>query len=197
VRGPILRRSAWLSAAALLTLWLAPSGAPADERLPSKERVTILLTVLSYDTNIDRFQGTGLRIGVGGKTDNPASTQDAKEMLEQLRSVSTKTVKSHAIQGFPVNVTSAADLTKAAVDLNLNVLYLCSGLGGLQDQLIAVASERGMLVLAGETDAVKAGAAIGAVAKDAKPKILVNLKAADAQGAKLDARILRLAMVVQ
>jgi len=197
VRVPILRLSAWLCAGTLLALWLAPSSASADERLPSKERVTILLTVLSYDTNIDRFQGTGLRIGVVGKADNPTSVQDAKDMLDQLRSVSTKTVKSHSIQGFPVNVTSSADLTKAATDLNLNVLYLCSGLGGLQESLVAAASERGMLLMAGELDMVKAGAAIGAIAKDAKPKILVNLKAASAQGARLDARILRLAMVVQ
>jgi hypothetical protein len=197
LRDSTLRGSIQLLALALLGSWLAPRTSLAEEMLPSKERVTILLTVLSYDTNIDRFKGQGLRIGVVGKADSPTSVQDAREMLEQLRGVSSKTVKSHSIQGFPVNLTSAAELTKTVGDLNLNVVYLCSGLGALRDPLMAAAAERGLLVMAGETEAVKAGAAIGAVAQDSKPKILVNLKAATAQGARLDARILRLAMVVQ
>ncbi len=187
-----------ISVAALVFLgFLAPLVGHAEERLPAKERLTILLTVLSYDTAIDRFQPTGLRIGVVGRADSPQSAQDAKEMLDNLRGVSSKTVKSLAIQGFPVNVSAASDLTAAIESQQLNVLYLSAGLGGMREALVAEASRRGLLLLAGESDAVRGGAAIGAVAEDAKPKIVVNLKAANAQGARLDARILRLAKVIQ
>jgi hypothetical protein len=54
-----------------------------------------------------------------------------------------------------------------------------------------------VLLITGESQQVRAGAAVGAVLSDEKPKILLNLNAAAAQGARFDSRLFHLAEIVR
>jgi hypothetical protein len=169
----------------------------ADERLPAKMRVAILLKALTYDHNLKTRCAGGLRIGVVSLSGNETSASVATETLSEIRANAGKKVKGLGISVVSIGIASIDQLKNSVSSNNVNTLYLSPGLGGLLGPILDFAREKKILVLTGEAPHVKSGAAIGAVLRDQKPKILVHLKAADRQGAKLDARLLRLVEVVQ
>ncbi|MBW2699605.1 MAG: YfiR family protein [Deltaproteobacteria bacterium] len=183
-----------MALAALLVLSFFADSAKANE-LPAKTRVTVLLTTLSYDLNI-KSRGDALRIGVVGKADDSNSVKHAKEALAAFEVASSKRVKGMGIVALDLSSKNESDLAGAIKSKSINILYLSSHLGPLEKAAIKLARDMKILTLSGQEDTIKAGAAIGAVMEQGKPKILVNLKAAEAQGAKLDARLLRLVRIV-
>jgi len=94
-------------------------------------------------------------------------------------------------------VTAMDGIKKAVNDRKINMLYLSPGISNLLDPIIKFAAQKKVVLLTGEGDQVKKGVAVGAVLRNKKPKILVHLKSAGAQGAKFDARLLRLIEVVK
>ena len=183
-----------IALAALLALSLFADSAKADE-LPAKTRVTVLLTTLSYDLNI-KSRGDALRIGVVGKADDGHSVKHAKEALAAFEVASSKRVKGMGIVVLDLSSSKESDLAATIKSKSVNVLYLGSQLGSLEKTAIKLARDMKILTLSGQENTIKAGAAIGAVLEQGKPRILVNLKAAKVQGAKLDARLLRLVRIV-
>jgi hypothetical protein len=171
--------------------------AAADERLPAKVRVAILFKTLTYDHNLKSRCPNGLRIGVVSLANNQASTSVANETVSEIKANAGKKVKGLGISVVPLPVDNLAGLKSAISSNNVNTLYLSPGLSGLVGPILGFAKQNKILVLTGEAEYVKAGAAIGAVLRNQKPKILVHLKSAGSQGAKLDARLLRLVEVVQ
>ena len=185
-----------LAMLALLLLASNPASA-GDQRLPVKVRVAILFKTLTYDLNLKSRCPRGLRIGVVGKVGNESSLSIAKETIAEIKANSGKKVKGLGISVEPVIVAGMDGIKKAIEDKEINMLYLSPGMTNLLDPIIKYAAQNKVLLLTGESDHVKKGVAVGAVLRDKKPKILVHLKSAGAQGAKFDARLLRLIEVIK
>lgn len=182
----------------LLSVLCGPGPAGAtDERLPAKVRVAILFKTLTYDHNLKSRCPNGLRIGVVSLSNNQVSLTVANETVSEIKANAGKKVKGLGISVVPLPVDNLAGLKTAISSNNVNTLYLAPGLAGLVEPILDFAKQNKILVLTGEAEYVRAGAAIGAVLRNQKPKILVHLKSAGNQGAKLDARLLRLVEVVQ
>jgi len=169
----------------------------SDQRLPVKVRVAILFKTLTYDLNLKSRCPDGLRIGVVGRIGNENSMSIAKETVAEIKANSGKRVKGLTISVEPVMVTAMDGIKKAVNDRKINMLYLSPGISNLLDPIIKFAAQKKVVLLTGEGDQVKKGVAVGAVLRNKKPKILVHLKSAGAQGAKFDARLLRLIEVVK
>jgi hypothetical protein len=173
-----------------------PAGAD-DQRLPVKVRVAILFKTLTYDLNLKTRCPGGLNIGVVGRLGNESSLSIAKETIEEIKANSGKKVKGLGISVEPVLVAGMDGIKKAVEEKDINMLYLSPGLSNLLEPIIQFAKQKKIVLLTGESEQVQAGVAVGAILRDKKPKILVHLKSADAQGAKFDARLLRLIEVVK
>jgi len=191
------RIRAWVTAAVLSTLLVSGPAAGADQRLPVKVRVAILFKTLTYDLNLKSRCPGGLRIGVVGRVGNESSLSIARETIEEIKANSGKKVKGLGISVEPVIVAGLEGIKKAVEEKEINLLYLSPGMTNLLDPIIKYAVKNKIVLLTGESEHVKKGAAVGAVLRDKKPKILVHLKLAGAQGAKFDARLLRLVEVVK
>lgn len=188
---------AWAIAAALSILLVSNPAAGSDQRLPVKVRVAILFKTLTYDLNLKSRCPGGLRIGVVGRAGNENSLSIAKETIEEIKANSGKKVKGLGISVEPVIVSGLDGIKKAVEEKEINMLYLSPGMTNLLEPIIKYASQNKIVLLTGESKHVKAGAAVGAVLRDKKPKILVHLKSAGEQGAKFDARLLRLIEVIK
>ena len=173
-----------------------PAGA-ADQRLPVKVRVAIIFKTLTYDLNLKARCPGGLKIGVVGRLGHEGSLAIAKETVAEIKANSGKKVKGLVISVETVTVTGMDGIKKAVEDKDINMLYLSPGLTNLLAPIIKFAKQRKIVLLTGESEYVQAGAAVGAVLRDKKPKILVHLKSAGAQGAKFDPRLLRLIEIIK
>jgi TonB family protein len=173
-----------------------PAGAK-DKRLPVKTRVAILLKALTYDHNLKKRCAGGLRIGVVGLAGNDTSISIATEACNEIKSKSGKKVSGLSISAIQITAASAADILSAVTDNQLNNLYFAPGLEPMMNAALKQSRKKKILTLSGESGHAQLGVAIIVVMRDKKPKILVNTEAASQQGAALDARLLRLAEVIQ
>lgn len=181
---------------AVLLLVSHPAGA-ADQRLPVKVRVAILFKTLTYDLNLKTRCPRGLHIGVVGRLGNESSLSIAKETIAEIKANAGKKVKGLGISVEPVIVAGMEGVKKAVEDKDINMLYLSPGLSNMLEPIINFAKQKKIVLLTGESEQVRKGAAVGAVLRDKKPKILVHVQAASDQGAKFDARLLRLIEVIR
>jgi len=169
----------------------------ADKRLPVRTRVAILLKALTYDHNLKSRCSGGLRIGVIGLAGDDTSLSIAKETFKEIMGKSAIKVSGLKITAELITASAPADIANAVSSKNLNLLYLSPRLKPMLNAVFKLARKKKILVLSGESGHAQSGAAITAIMRDTKPKILVNAESAAWQGAALDARLLRLAEVVQ
>jgi len=185
------------AAAISLFLLLSAPALAQDKRLPVKTRVAILLKALTYDHNLKTRCTGGLRIGVVGLAGNDTSMSIAGETYNEINSKRDKKVSGLSISAIQITASSAADITSAVTDSKLNNLYFATGLEPMIEGVLKLSRKRKILTMSGESGHSQSGVAIIVVMRDKKPKILVNTEAASQQGAALDARLLRLAEVIQ
>jgi ABC-type uncharacterized transport system substrate-binding protein len=185
------------SAIAAVIMLVSHTAAAADQRLPVKVRIAIIFKTLTYDLNLKSRCPKGLRIGVVGRSGSESSMSVARETIEEIKANAGKRVKGLSISVKQLTVSGMVGVKRAVEEQDLNLLYLSPGISSLLEPIIRYAKQNNIVLLTGESEYVKAGAAVGAVLRDKKPKILVHLRAAGEQGAKFDARLLRLVEVVK
>ncbi len=91
-----------------------------------------------------------------------------------------------------VEIKDSKDVWKAVDQKGLNILYLSPGLGDMLTKISGFAQAKKILLITGEAEHLKSGAALGAIMRDEKPKILLHQKAAVSQGADFDVRMSRI-----
>lgn len=187
----------WATAVVVSILLTSHPAGAADQRLPVKVRVAILFKTLTYDLNLKTRCPRGLRIGVVGRIGNESSMSIAKETITEIKANSGKKVKGLGISVEPVMIAGMEGIKKAVDEKEINLLYLSPGMTNLLDPIIKFAGQNKIVLLSGESEHIQKGVAVGAILRDKKPKILVHLKSAKAQGAKFDARLLRLIEVIK
>jgi len=126
-----------------------------------------------------------------------ASQSVAKETHAAIAASSGKKIKGLSIASEVVVAGGLDEVRQALQDRKINTLYLSPGWERHLPGLLALAKEKQVLMLTGESAQVRAGVALGVVQRDNKPKILVHLESATAEGAKFDVRLLKLAEVVR
>ena len=190
-----------LGAAGLLLVVSASVVVPvpytAAQDVPSDLEAVILLRALSYDRNLQRRSGADLTVGVVYDSEQLAS-RDCKARMSSAFIANA----SEKVQDLPVRVTeikfqSADQLASEADSKGIDVLYICSGLVDHANEITAISRANGLVTLGGSEELVKSGLAIGVAPKGETAKILVNVKAARAEGADLDSRLLMMAELVR
>lgn len=156
-----------------------------------------MLTALAYDKSLSSRYASGLRIGLVSKSGNPASKTRSNEVAESLAQLGHATIQGLHFEPIPVEFTNTEALQQAVTQYRLNVVYLMPDLGSSLASILDVAKRNKLLTITGEGPYMRAGAILGVTVRGDKPKVIVNLAAAQAQGADFDFRLLRLAEVLQ
>lgn len=176
----------------ILSIFYGQLARAEDQRLPAVHRVAILLKMLTYDQKLKLRCRGGIRIGVIGVSKNKDSMSVAQETFQAMEKGKGKRIEGLTLSVDMVEVADPKDVWKAVDQKKLNILYLSPGLGEMLKQISGFAKAKKILLITGEARHLKAGAALGAVLRGEKPKILLHQKAAASQGADFDVRMSRI-----
>lgn len=155
--------------------------------------------ILVYDRNLDRFGGKSLNVGVVYQKKDRLSLQ-SRDQFHAAVAANPELKGVHQKKGFNFSCVDLAledssDLAAAITELSVDLLYI-TPMRTLDVELVAAVSRaQQRTTLTGVPDYVEAGLAVGLGVKGEKPRILVNLKAAKAEGANFNSRLLKLAKV--
>lgn len=163
-----------------------------DQRLPAVHRVAILLKMLTYDQRLKLRCRTGIRIGIVGVSKNKTSMTVAQETFKAMEKGKGKRIEGLPLSIDMVEIADPKDVWKAVDKKKLNILYLSPGLEDMLKKISGFAQAKKILLITGEASHLQSGAALGAVLRGEKPKILLHQKAAVSQGADFDIRMSRI-----
>lgn len=175
-----------------------PVPAFATELAP-KQQALLAARVLAYDRNLKRrSNGKVAAIAILYQEGDQASESlslDMSSAFEELTATST-------IDELPVRVATlayngAAELDKKLLQLHPVALYVCPGMADVLSAVSTVTRRRSILTITSTGAYVKSGLSIGLLRLEERPLIVVNLPAARAEGADLDAALLRIAEVLR
>jgi hypothetical protein len=167
-----------------------PSASPAADLLvPANVQASLTVRILEYDRAFKSWAGNGLTIGLLAKKADGAGLPELRQELN-----------GREAQGLPLktldHVYKDNDTLKTWIDHNnVRLLYIAADLETETAVLKDVSRKLPTLVPThGQFDA---GATLGLVVKDGRPRILVNLPAAKTAGMDLDSKLLQLSEVVR
>lgn len=205
--SPPRARRALVALALALGAALAPSAraaeaalarsAGAEAPLPARNRALLLLRVLLYDRNLDRRGGAAAEVAVAYRPGDPASEADRDALLAAFAEVSRDVVAGgRPVSARAVAFRGEADLAVRLAESRPLAVYVCEGLLGSAEEIARVTRRERVLSGGGSRALAEAGISVALVGRGARAAVVVNLPAARAEGAELDAALLALAEVI-
>lgn len=190
-----MRRLAIGSVVALLTL--AGRAFAQQMPVPVDVQIPVLLKVLAFDRRIADARGEDLVVGVLYQSGFRLSSTVKDRVMEALSNAGSSGPANRTLKVVAVDADGEDNLEKALTRLGVRVLYV-TPLRAFDLAGLASATRRGRtLTMTGVPEYVEAGLSVGLDLRQDRPRILVNLRAARAEGADLAAPLLGLATVVE
>ncbi|OJH34463.1 YfiR family protein [Cystobacter ferrugineus] len=176
---------------------LLTSQAPRAEGLPPNLRASLLVRILAYDRRMG-VRPPPLTVAVLYREGNADSEDQGQEFTRALESAS----RGRSVLGRPVRIVRVGfrDPTQLRDDLSrarVVALYACEGLEADTMGIARVTRQLSILSFAGSRTELEQGLAIGLGRQGDSPTILIQLAAARAEGADLDAGLLSLSQLVE
>jgi len=191
------RRQLLLRVAPATLLLLRPGRALAADPVVQVQAV-LFTKALAYDQNLRTRAKSSVHVEVLYR----AGVSDSESAAGGVSAAFTTLGKKAMVGGLPLVVTSSPYTSAGALEarlssLNSTAVFVCPELKDAVPSISAVTRKLAVLSGGGGETYVRAGLSLGFILKDGKPVVIVNLPASRAEGAKLDASLLRLAQVIQ
>jgi hypothetical protein len=182
----------------LLLLVTGQIARAADDLLPGKQGA-LLLRVLPYDQNFSQRAQQAVTVAVVHREGNLISETYSLDMSAALRDLARGTPQ---IKGVPVRVVtipySNSDAFAAALaKQKLSAIYVCPGLEDALDSISDLTRKNKILTFSGRETEVRDRLSIGLLRRGSRPALIVNLRAAHAEGADLHPDLLSLSEVLR
>jgi hypothetical protein len=165
--------------------------------VPVDVQVPVLLKVLSFDRRIADARGEKLVVGVLFQSGFRLSSTVKDRVLDALSSAGSSGPANRPLSVVAVDADRIESLEKALSLSGVRVLYVAPLRAFDFSNLIATTRRSGTLTLTGVPEYLEAGLSVGLDLRQDRPRILVNLRAARAEGADFAAPLLGLATVVE
>ena len=164
--------------------------------MPADVQVPVLLKVLTFDRRIADARGENLVVGVVYQSGFRLSSTVKDRVMDALSHVGSGGPANRPVKPFAIDADGSQNIEDALTRLGIKVLYVTPLRAFDLPGLVATTRRTKTLTLTGVPDYVEAGLSIGIDLRQDRPRILVNLQAARAEGADLAAPLLDLATVV-
>jgi hypothetical protein len=158
----------------------------------------LIVRVLSYDRALTARAGGNVVVLVAFKQGDSASETERQRLVAALNSVGART----PIAGMRPRATEhafrdTATLQRAARDAHAVAVYSCRGLEGSADAISRATRGAQALSITSEAASVRAGLGVGLIHRSGQVRLMINLPATVAEGARLDAALLQVAEVIR
>jgi hypothetical protein len=185
-----------VSALGLVALMLLPIATAEDLPVPVETQLPLLLKVLTFDRNLQETMGDELVIAVVYQKRFRQSLL-IKEALERAAATTELTrVAGTPFRLAPVALDDPDLLEQSLIEVEADVLYIAP-LRAIPISTVTDASRRlGVLTMTGVPDYINSGVSVAIEVARSRPRLVINLEAAEKEGADLSSRLLNLARVV-
>lgn len=192
----LVMRGCWPKQLVLVLGLLMAAHAWADPEMPPQLRAVMMLKVLNYDRSLGTRVADTVNVGVLARS--VEADPYCSRLMVALQDGATKA----NLAGKPTRIvalpfTTPADLEARLTREPMGGLFVCPS---VEDQVAAIAGitrKRHVLSFSGSDAAVRAGLGVGLFLREQRPVILVNLAVTRAEGADLDAALLRISEVLK
>ncbi len=179
-----------------LLMLLSASVVRAD--VPPAHQGLLLLRTLAYDRTLKARAGAAVTILILYKEGDETSQVAQLDMTQVLREAALHL----DVDGLPVRVIAlpfrgAPGLDAALAGQHISALYLCYGLADDLAAISAATRRHAVLSMAGIEQYVGDGVAVGFVDHEGRSVLLVDVEAVHAEGAQLEASLLRFAQLIK
>jgi hypothetical protein len=165
--------------------------------VPVDVQVPVLLKVLAFDRRIADARGEKLVVGVLYQSGFRLSSTVKDRVIDALSHAGPIGPANRPLNVVALDADGKEDLEKGLTRLGVNVLYVTPLRAFDLPSLVAVTRRIKALTMTGVPEYVEAGLSVGLDLRQDRPRILVNLRAARAEGADFAAPLLGLATVVE
>ncbi len=180
----------------VLTLLMSGGDSAYSQIVPETKQVPIFFKLLTYDRSIWEAPNPRLKIGILHRRNHEASQDNLEAIVEALGQSSKKTINNVEFSYLVISWSDEVELDEILNQANVDILYVTSGHDEMIDNIVNHTRRQKILTLSGSRDVVEAGLSVGLDLVDGRPQIEVNLSALEAEGHRLDYRVLRLCRVV-
>ena len=187
----------------VLVAWLAGFSArhvaAQDLAVPVSVQIPILAKVLNFDRRLPERAGGTLVIGVLFQSRYRTSANVAAEVcrtLDELPSGALGALESLERSCVPIDLDGKLALDSLLRARRVRVLYVSPLRAFPLESVVLVSRAERITTVTGVARYVENGLAIGVDMKGERPEIVINLSASRAEGADLNAHLLKLARVV-
>jgi hypothetical protein len=169
----------------------------ADDLLPSKQ-AALLLRVLPFDRNFHKRAADAVTVAVVHREGNPISETYGLDMTAALRDLSRgMRLRGLSVRVISIGYSSSEKFEATLAQQKLAAIYVCPGLVDVFDSISGITRKYKILSFSGRDSEVRDHLSIGLLRHGTRPAILVNLRAATAEGADLEPELLALSEVLR
>jgi hypothetical protein len=179
-----------------LLFFLARPLSAQEMVVPVKLQIVLLLKTLNYDRNLKQRVNDGLVIAVCYEQGYERSVKVKDELLSVVKASSLDEFGEVPLRFVPIDVQRTPFADSLSVK-KVDVLYVAPLHKVSIDTITTVSRTNKITTLTGIPDYVDLGLSVGIGLQEEKPKIIVNLPAAEAEGADFSSQLLKLAKIIQ
>ena len=165
--------------------------------VPVEVQVPLLAKVLTFDRKLASRPDEQLVLGVLYQGKYRTSANVAEEVREAVRRLPPDVVGGRRVRSVAIDLDRTPDLGAALAKHQVAVLYVSPLRAADLRHVTSVSRSAGVTTVTGVPTYVETGLAIGIGVKGEHPEIVINLPASRAEGADLNAQLLKLARIVQ
>lgn len=170
-----------------------------DEPVPVPMQIQIMVKILNFDRKLPERLGGRLTVGVIYQGRYRTSANVGGEVCGTMMGLPQSalgSLSSLQLSCVKIDLDETPDLAAALRRERIQVLYVSPLRAYRLEDVVAVTRPAQITSMTGVPRYVEAGVAIGVDMKGDRPEIMINLGASRAEGADLNAQLLKLARVV-
>jgi hypothetical protein len=162
----------------------------------AQNKALLILRILSYDHNLRTRAGERVTVMVLHHAYDEESLRAREELIGSL-----KKMQRVKVAGLPIAVVSMPYSDTRGLESRLAqtrpaAVFVCPGLDGDLGSISAATRRASALTITTSEPDVRRGLSVAIVRSDGKDRIIINVPAARAEGARFDAGLLQLATIV-
>jgi hypothetical protein len=176
----------------LIPLMLRAQDAPLSIDL----QMSLLMKVMSFDRNFSSRTGDVVVIGIVYQGRFRTSYETGQQAIRFIETHPAMTIGKKRVRavGLDLDNLPAEALSRGG---EISVLYISPLRSYNIEDLVSMANTTGLVTVTGTPDYVESGVAVGFDLIGDKPRILINLTSAKAEGCDFDSQLLKLSRVMR
>ena len=182
----------------IIALLVGLTGLTAQEiQVPIGVQVPIFIKILAFDRRLEEKAGDEILIGVLYQHKYMRSNLAKDAIISELKKLGHLRVQGLPVRYTAIDFTDKRSLERTIDAKGIDVLYVTPLRAVDPGEITAVTRKKKVLTFSAIPEYVESGLSVGLGVRGEKPRIVVNLRAAEAEGSAFSSRLLRLAQIIR